>query len=226
MAADFDPSWAVGTSHYAAKLWLMCLLAHQGLLRSGELIRLTERCVLFFADAECTVSAATLETVQGVELLIYDAKTAKDAPEVPQHVFLAKRTDAFDAVGPLLAYMTGARQRQNRSRPGIKLFGQSWQNTLAWSKPAWVLAIRALLERAGYSTVEVGSFAGHSFRSGGATDALNARMPLEAVQQQGRWKSDAWRLYHRPNPNVIRVWASWAVPAPLKVVRPDVTLIF
>jgi integrase len=37
----------------------------------------------------------------------------------------------------------------------------------------------------------------HSFRRGGATAALRAGVPEEFIKLQGRWKSDAWRLYVR-----------------------------
>ena len=44
-------------------------------------------------------------------------------------------------------------------------------------------------------------FAGHSYRSGGATDLWesNRCRPL-TIKLHGRWKSDAYRLYIRDNP--------------------------
>jgi hypothetical protein len=46
------------------------------------------------------------------------------------------------------------------------------------------------------------------------------------VLQQGRWKSDAWKLYHRPNANSIRIWGQWAVPPPMLVIPPGYLLTF
>ena len=37
----------------------------------------------------------------------------------------------------------------------------------------------------------------HAFRRGGATAALRAGVPEEFIKLQGRWKSDAWKLYVR-----------------------------
>ena len=42
-----------------------------------------------------------------------------------------------------------------------------------------------------------GDYAGHSFRSGGACDLWAANVPLDAIKQWSRWKSDAVRLYLR-----------------------------
>ena len=50
---------------------------------------------------------------------------------------------------------------------------------------------------AGLADDVVKRITGHSFRAGGATDYLLAGTPSIWVQQQGRWKSDAYMLYLR-----------------------------
>ena len=58
---------------------------------------------------------------------------------------------------------------------------------------------RTLLTRAGYPAMR---YAGHSYRSGGATDLWDSNRcrPL-TLKIHGRWKSDAYRLYIRDNPH-------------------------
>lgn len=43
--------------------------------------------------------------------------------------------------------------------------------------------------------LDANAFSSHSLRRGGATTAANAGVPLEDIQEHGRWKSDAVRLY-------------------------------
>lgn len=44
-----------------------------------------------------------------------------------------------------------------------------------------------------------GKFSGHSFRRGAATTAEKNGLPREEIQQLGRWKSDAYKLYIQPS---------------------------
>lgn len=44
-----------------------------------------------------------------------------------------------------------------------------------------------------------GNFSGHSFRRGAATTAARNGLPKEDIQQLGRWKSDAYKLYIEPS---------------------------
>ena len=45
--------------------------------------------------------------------------------------------------------------------------------------------------------------AGHSLRSGGATDLAIAGVPDSAIQALGRWASDTWRIYVRKHPVIV-----------------------
>jgi hypothetical protein len=73
----------------------------------------------------------------------------------------------------------------------------SW--TTSTSKYKFILRSRHLLERAGFPSKH---FAGHSYRSGGATDLWESQRcrPL-TLKLHGRWKSEAYRLYIRDNPH-------------------------
>lgn len=70
--------------------------------------------------------------------------------------------------------------------------------TEATSKDTFVGRARLLLKQAGYPPH---MFSGHSYRSGGATDLWESHRcrPL-TIKLHGRWRSDAWRLYVRDNP--------------------------
>lgn len=109
----------------------MCLLAHQGIMRSGELMRLTAGCVRFYSDTACTIAATGEANVAGVEILIYDGKTNKGGP--PQSVFLALRQDGYDAVKLLLRYMGGLRA-QFKADPNRRLFNSGTKDTKPWEK--------------------------------------------------------------------------------------------
>ena len=57
-------------------------------------------------------------------------------------------------------------------------------------------AMRSLLRGAGYQSE---GFTPHSLRAGAATDAAQRGLPDSVVQQLGRWKSQAFRVYLRPS---------------------------
>eukprot|EP00741_Cyanophora_paradoxa_P002102 tig00000551_g2038.t1 len=44
----------------------------------------------------------------------------------------------------------------------------------------------------------------HSFRIGAATAAFEAGLPDYAIQLLGRWRSDAFQLYIRARPELVR----------------------
>ena len=81
--------------------------------------------------------------------------------------------------------------------PFIDDFGSVSWSTFT-SKYKFILRSRKLLQRSGFPAKQ---FAGHSFRSGGATDLWESQRcrPL-TIKLHGRWKSDACRLYIRDNP--------------------------
>lgn len=81
--------------------------------------------------------------------------------------------------------------------PFIDDFGSVSWSTFT-SKYKFILRSRQLLQRSGFPAKQ---FAGHSFRSGGATDLWESQRcrPL-TIKLHGRWKSDAYRLYIRDNP--------------------------
>jgi hypothetical protein len=71
-----------------------------------------------------------------------------------------------------------------------------WNKAL--SKKSFVDLARDLLAKAGYPALR---YAGHSYRSGGATDLWESQRcrPL-TIKLHGRWRSDCYFLYIRDNP--------------------------
>lgn len=81
--------------------------------------------------------------------------------------------------------------------PSIKDNEFQWGTHIA--KSTFIDLARTLLTRAGYPAYR---YAGHSYRSGGATDLWESHRcrPL-TIKLHGRWKSDCYRLYIRDNPH-------------------------
>lgn len=77
--------------------WVMALLCHQGLLRGKELLEIQAGHVsLLAADG---VQAKSLDDVKGISIAIWDSKANKGTNEA-EFVYIAKREDRFDVVGP------------------------------------------------------------------------------------------------------------------------------
>jgi integrase len=58
--------------------------------------------------------------------------------------------------------------------------------------PRFISMLRDFLVRLGLNPKQ---YAGHSFRRGGATFALQAGIPIDVIMTQGDWKSDAYKAY-------------------------------
>jgi hypothetical protein len=61
--------------------------------------------------------------------------------------------------------------------------------------PNWL----RLLKRVG-EMLQLPGVTTHSLRSGGCTDLLEGGAPHELIKRQGRWRSDAYLQYWRPQP--------------------------
>jgi hypothetical protein len=78
-------------------------------------------------------------------------------------------------------------------------------NGLPLTRSDFIDAVRALLTAAGIP--QPMSFAGHSFRRGGATAASEAGLPDHAIQKLGRWTSACFRLYIQTSPHLLLSFA-------------------
>jgi hypothetical protein len=76
----------------------------------------------------------------------------------------------------------------------------------------FVASLRMLLTAAGFDSSQ---YAGHSFRRGAASSAAAAGFTEFEIQQLGRWRSDAYKLYidaSRPRLLNLSARLHWAVP--------------
>jgi hypothetical protein len=178
-------------------------VGHQGMLRVGELVALRMRDILIVRDSSGSVSA--------VQVRIVTSKTAdptNTATGGAQLVTLAQRNDRCDVVGPLLAWMrecgalaeTGQRVAD---RGGDLLFPSSPESKVPLTKDYVSETLRAGLLGIGLDPIFVASFSGRSLRAGGATDMRDSGVDWHVIVMQGRWRSDAWKVYFRDSPDVV-----------------------
>ena len=84
------------------------------------------------------------------------------------------------------------------AQPRGYLFPAVGRGALDRTRAYSAVALRALIKR---SVAQVGldprSYANHSLRAGGATDLLSAGVADLFVKKAGRWRSDAYQIYHR-----------------------------
>jgi len=175
----------------------MCAVAHNGLLRGGELLALRVGDLTWPDSSRSSCS-----------LRIQESKTNQFGPpeEIPYADF-----SCFSAVSFLRDYVSDL---GIASRPrGWPLFPSRPHDpscTTPMSRAIFVRVLRRLLARAG---LDANAYTGHSFRSGGATDLYTGRCRVFTIQQQGRWTSDAIYIYIRDCPVTRRVEVARAFKA-------------
>ena len=138
--------------------------------------------------------ATWLRNKRRVKLLLRRTKTSRSGPGVS--VTLAESKDPFCAVKLLRKQW---RLRKLDDHPDQFLFPRITPDRVIINQSAYTsAALRALVKR---SVALIGlppqGYTSHSLRSGGATDLLDAGVSETTVQQHGRWKSDAFRVYYR-----------------------------
>lgn len=165
----------------------MSRLARDALLRGKELLKLRIGEIRWNAER----SKATI--------IIHHSKANKDGP--PECIIICDY-GASSAVAYLREYFRI--MGFDQAPPGRPL----WPTVAASGAPQWhrsitkaefVSTARRLLAKAGLPAMR---FAGHSYRSGGATDLWeSSRCRPLTIKLHGRWRSDAYRLYIRDNPH-------------------------
>lgn len=173
------------TKLYYRQHLTMARLAHDALLRGGELVKLR------LCDLEW--NAARTE----VAITIHYSKCNKTAH--PERVRLQDYGPS-SATAHLRAYVDTMIGLQGNMPlwPSISMSGVV-RPAKAVSKEAFVATARQLLTQAGFPSYK---HSGHSYRSGGATDLWDSnRCRPYAIKLHGRWKSEAYLLYIRDNPH-------------------------
>lgn len=90
-------------------------------------------------------------------------------------------------------------------------------------KTEFIALLRTLLSEAGYPPAK---FSGHSFRSGGATDLWGSKCCRpQTIKLFGRWRSEAFWLYVRDNPNLRAVEVATAFATIDQHYRPNVSVL-
>lgn len=166
----------------------MSRIAHDALLRGCELVKLKIGDLVWSAE------------MSAVRMTIHTSKANKDGPT--EYVSL-RDYGPQSAVAFLREYVRimGFAARGKRSSqplwPVVSPDGHvNWGQ--ATTKSSFVSLARKYLAQAGYAQQ---MYSGHSYRSGGATDLwASHRARGRTIQLHGRWKSDAYRLYIRDNP--------------------------
>jgi integrase len=160
-------------------------LAHDGLLRSGELLALNVGDVERISDTQVIISIRTSKCNQN---------------GLPEKI---EMQDYGGLSGvPLLYAFDDAHQVMKRD-PADPLFTRDPEvpGSPRLSKSLFIATFRSLLRRAG---LPAASFSGHSFRAGGATDLFHGECRPHMLQQQGRWRSDTFWIYVRDHPSLRR----------------------
>lgn len=195
------------TSLHQYQHMTMARVAHDALLRGAELMKLRVTDVEWSADGKA------------VTLHIHLSKANKVGPS--ERVAISDYGDT-SAVAYLREYfrLMGFKERGVTSGPLWPVTAPSGVVTRSkfTSKRAFVALARQLLTKAGFPAKD---YAGHSYRSGGATDLWrsNRCRPL-TIKLHGRWKSDAYRLYIRDNPRDTAAEVSAALAFFSKAAQP------
>jgi hypothetical protein len=180
----------------------LCRLGHDALLRLGELLSL--RCthlqltpisplpVQLPSDASPPLSAL---------LRIHKSKRNKTGP--PEELVIPYYGP--DSTPMLLhTYLQAYRSRFAASSPfsDADFLFPSWAPTPRGPPRPSTSLPRALLLHAlrTFFPSSPASHSGYSFRSGGASDLADLHVPHELIKSVGRWKSDAYLLYIKLNP--------------------------
>lgn len=144
-------------------------LCHNALLRSGEGFKIRYRHLTWNRDRT------------RLRLLVHDSKCNKRGP--PEVIDLMD-WGSESAVASLRRYFDA-----------FDLWGADEHAFVfdMYNKASFVLRIKALVNKAGID----GDYAGHSFRSGGASDLYAANVPIASIMKLGRWQSNAALLYLR-----------------------------
>lgn len=171
-------------------LWALCmLLAHNGLLRSGELFSglKVSNISWDFTDQCFTIelTRSKVNRANGPEYI-----RIQDYEGVSAYKLLYKWFDTYHLWNKPDLYIIpfiGRRSGHNRR----VVFDFHRNGSIQWWRKR---SIPKLVGKVGLNASE---YSGHSFRAGGATDLFTARVPYPIIKKYGRWKSDAALKYYR-----------------------------
>jgi integrase len=172
-----------GPSHREISILTMGMVAHNGLLRSGELLALQVRDVKWLSTTSCRICIRSSKENQfGLpEEVDYGPYAELCGLTCLRDYWVKYKVKTWHPEAPLFTH-----------NPSIV-------GSPAMSKPMFIKGFRRLLNLARLPAL---TFSGHSFRAGGATDLYHGKCRPFVLQLQGRWKSDTFWVYVRDRPHI------------------------
>ena len=190
----------------------MCRVAHDALLRGTELLDLLAGHLVWNADRS------------QVTITINLSKANKTGPA--EQVTLSDYGPS-SAVAALREYVRimGFPMQPATSPLWPKIHPSS--GTVDWAiaatKIEFIAFVRTLLSEAGFLSSQ---YSGHSFRSGDATDLwASQQCRPHTIKLYGRWRSEAFWLYVRDNPQLRAVEVASAFATIDHQHRPDISVL-
>lgn len=189
--AEFRKNDKNGPSDREISILTMGMVAHNGLLRSGELLVLKRSDVTWLSDSACRITIRTSKENQfgAPENVDYSAYTELCGMTCLRDYWVKYKVDTWHPEAPLFTH-------------NLSIVGSP-----AMSKPMFIKGLRRLL---GLARLPAHKFSGHSFRAGGATDLYHGKCRPFVLQLQGRWKSDTFWIYVRDRPHIRQAEVSKA----------------
>jgi integrase len=171
-------------------------LGHDGLLRTGELLRLRWGDVSFHEEVVAPHDSAAARTFSAT-LCIHKSKMNKSGS--PEQVLIPFYGLTSTPMLLRLYRQTYAQQRPQRFGPTAWLFPPwSSEQQVSSAEPLSKSSLRRTL--ALFLEPTETPHSGFSLRAGGASDLFENGVPEKLIKHQGRWASEAYRLYIRDNP--------------------------
>ena len=172
-------------------LWAASTTAFFGFCRSGEITTSSENS--YDPNVHLSYGDIATDNPKSPSMLSIKLKHSKtDQERKGVKIIIGKTEDDLCPLSAMLSFL-----KVRGSHPG-PLF--CWKSGSPLSKSRFVESVRSALTTA---NLPANSFAGHSFRIGAATTAASAGICDSSIQCLGRWKSNAYLLYIRTEPQKL-----------------------
>ena len=182
---------AEGVTWDTTMLWAASSVTFFSFCRSGELTVPTEKG--FDPSSHVTYNDISVDNRKSPSIVSIHLKKSKTDPfREGMRVTVGRTNNEICPVAALLSYLS-----RRGDRPG-PLF--QWKDGRPLTRDQFVKAVRTTLRKANLPAEQ---YAGHSFRIGAATTAATVGIEDSLIQTLGRWKSSAYLLYVRLDPNKL-----------------------
>ena len=173
--------WAKEPANYDnIMLWAASSICFFGFFRSGEISVPTRE--KFDPECHFTVQDVSVDDPNNPKAICLNLKQSKTDPfRRGVNVYIGATNNQLCPVAALMAYLA-IRDRD----PSSPLF--KFHNNEPLTRDRFVREVRKALR-------EAGKYAGHSFRSGAATQAAANGLEDSLIKTLGRWESSAYQVY-------------------------------